>query len=516
MLVDNNLGVTSRTDVVVVGAGPTGLALACGLLAAGVPVHVFDWAAGPAGTSRALGLQPRGAEVIDRLGALGDLPERSIEIRQVAVHINGRHAASLRVGQRTTLVTRAGLLLSQAEIEAQLRHRLADLGGRVEWGAGVVNVEQDARGVTVELGGGATTRSEWIVGCDGAHSAVRKAASIGFPGVPLVERFLLADVHADLPIPRDTVSVWLQGAGLIGAFPLPGEDLWRLMAPAPEDGAPEGGAPGSRGDGETVALLARVLEERSGLAAASVRDAEWTSRFRFHRRLAETYRRGRILLAGDAAHIHSPFGGQGMNTGLGDAENLAWKLALVATGRAQPALLDTYEAERRPIATGVLATTSSMTGLILGDTTLARLVRDHAVVPLLNRPRIQRLIWEQTSQLKINYRRGPLGQGARIPGTRGPRPGDRIPDLACRHADGRHTRLHAELGSRWALLGPGKSDACAAVARRHLGEHGVTVLAPSGDPAREVLLVRPDGHLGWRGGPAPDGLDRWLSEILGR
>ncbi|MGH3914328.1 MAG: FAD-dependent monooxygenase [Pseudonocardiaceae bacterium] len=492
---------SSRTGVVVVGAGPTGLALACGLSAGGVPVRVLDKATGPARTSRALGLQPRGAEVLDRLGALGDLPDRSIGIGQVAVHINGRHIASLRVGQRTKLVTRAGLLVSQAEIEAALRHRLAELGGHVEWGADVVSAEQDPHGGTVVLGGGATVHADWIVGCDGAHSRVRKAAGIGFPGVPLVERFLLADVHADLPIPRDTVSVWLRGADLLGAFPLPGEDLWRLMAPVPAGGADE----------ETVQLLARMLAQRSGLAASSIGVAEWASGFGFHRRLAETYRRGRLLLAGDAAHIHSPFGGQGMNTGLGDAENLAWKLALVCAGRAQPTLLDTYQAERRPIATEVLASTSGMTRLILGDTALLRLMRDHAFVPLLNRPWIQRLIWEHASQLKVNYRRGPL---ARWTFTTGPRPGDRVPDLACRHADGRPTRLHAELGSRWALLVPDALDACVPVARKHLGEHAVTVLIPSRGRVHQPMLVRPDAHLGRRG--APIALDRWLAGILGR
>lgn len=249
----------------VAGAGPTGLTLACCLLANGVSVRVVDQATGPARTSRALGLQPRGAEVLDRTGALGELPGRSIGIARVVVHVNGRRMASLRVGQRTKLVTRSGLLVSQAEIEAELRRRLADLGGRVEGGAELVCADQDEHGVTADLADGDPVRGDWVVGCDGAHSRVRKAAGIGFPGVPLSESFLLADVRADLPLPHDTVSVWLRGEDMVAAFPLPGQDLWRLMAPAPQgtacDSAPDA----------VMRVLTRLLVEHSGLAAACVR-----------------------------------------------------------------------------------------------------------------------------------------------------------------------------------------------------------------------------------------------------
>jgi 4,5-epoxidase len=473
---------TNTSSVLIVGAGPTGLTLACGLLSHGVPVRLVDAAAGPAVTSRALGLQPRGQEVLDRLGALGDLPARSIAMRRVVVHVGGREIATLPVGMPTRRVPRPGLVVSQAEIEGELRRRFAELGGTVEWGVRVTDL--DAVG------------AEWIVGCDGAHSAVRKAAGIGFPGVPLVERFLLADVRAALPLPRDGVTVWLDGEAMVSAFPLPGENRWRLMAPDPDPTI-------ERDPGAVLAELRRLLARYAGLDVAA--DPLWTSTFRFHRRLAETYRRGRVLLAGDAAHIHSPFGGQGLNTGIGDAENLAWKLALVVTGRAAPALLDTYEAERRPVAEEVLASTSGMTTTLLGGSRTARLVRDHVLVPLMNLPPVQRLIWEQASQLLVSYRRGPLGGRA----LRGLRPGDRVADVACRRADGSATRLHAELGGGWAVLGADRAalDACAAVADERLG--AVTRLTGGGS---EVLLVRPDGHLAWRGS-SPEALIRSLHRI---
>lgn len=163
-------------DVLIAGAGPTGLALACGLLANGVAARLVDKAVEPAGTSRALGLQPRGIEVVERLGALNGLPERALQVEQIVVHISGRHAASVRVGQRTALVTR-------------------------------------------------------LVGCDGAHSRVRQLAGVGFPGVPFAERFLLVDAHADLPLSRHSIYSWLDADTVFGAFPLPGRDVWRLMVP---------------------------------------------------------------------------------------------------------------------------------------------------------------------------------------------------------------------------------------------------------------------------------------------
>lgn len=496
----------SPRPVLVVGAGPTGLALSCALRAHGVTVRAVDRADGPAATSRALGLQPCGAEVVDRLGALGDLPSRSLPIHQIVVHVGGRELARLAVGRPTRLVRRPGLLVSQAEIEGALRRRLGELGGEVEWGRGLVDLTPDVDGVAVRLDGGELVDAGWVVGCDGAHSRVRKAAGIGFPGVPLVERFLLADVRAELPLARDSVAVWLDGDDMVAAFPLPGQDLWRLMAPAPD--------PSIDLDADTVRnQLAELLTLHSGLPADAVREALWTSTFRFHRRLADTYRAGRVLLAGDAAHIHSPFGGQGLNTGIGDAENLGWKLALVCAGRAGPDLLDTYEAERRPVAEDVLASTSGTTRLVLGGSATARLLRDHVVVPLMNRPLVQRLIWERASQLPISYRRGPLA--ARTWSR--PRPGDRVPDLDCRRADGTATRLHAELRSGWALLAadPTLRTACADVAVEWLGAGAVARLESSSDAPRGALLVRPDAHLAWRG-TDPAGVRRWLAAALHR
>ena len=484
-------------DVVVVGAGPTGLALACGLRAAGVAVRVLDGAAGPAVTSRALGLQPRGVEVLDRLGALGDLPTRGIPIDRVVINVNGRELAQLQIGlSMQRLGGRTGLIMSQADIEAALRDRLTALDGSVEWGHRVTALDVGTDEVIVRLGDGSEVCAGWVVGADGAHSIVRKALGVDFPGVPLVERFLLADVHADLDRPRDAAVSWLRGTEVLAAFPLPGADLWRVMAPAPPDGSDD------PGQDEIVEYLAARLSTEAG---GTVRSVEWTSAFRIQRRLADSYRRGRVLLAGDAAHIHSPLGGQGMNTGIGDAENLAWKLALVISGRADAGLLDTYAAERRPIAKDVLETTSGVTEVVVGEGRIARLVRDRVAVPLLNRRWMQRLIAEKASQLQVSYRHGPLGarHWRRLPGLR---PGDRVPDRECVRDDGATVRLQAALGPEWALLGP---ESLAEVARNRLGD--VVALRGDGD----AVLVRPDGHLAWRG-TDPAALTAWLDAALGR
>ncbi|WP_433302118.1 FAD-dependent monooxygenase [Actinoplanes sp. CA-030573] len=470
-------------SVLVVGAGPTGLVMACALLEAGVPVRLIDAAPGLATTSRALGLQPRGVEVLDRLGALADLPERGLPMRAVVIHVDGAEITRLRVGGRTKLVSRPGVVISQAEIEGALRRRLTQLGGRVEWNNPLT--ELPATG--------------WVVGCDGAHSQVRKAAGIGFPGVPLIERFIVADLHADLPLPRDAVSTWLAGDQMFALFPLPGGDLWRVLMPEPA---------GTADDADPESLVTAALPERTGLPAAAITGFAWTSRFRIHRRLADTYRAGRVLLAGDAAHIHSPMGGQGMNTGMGDAENLAWKLALVERGHADETLLDTYEAERRPIAEEVLGNTSSMTRVMLGRTVIERLMRDHVVVPLMNRPFVQRLITEASSQLRVSYKAGPLGSAYPRIG-RGPYEGDRIPDRPCIRADGSPTRLHAELGGRWAVLTG--DETAARVARRHLGDTAVVTLRCAG--VDQTYLVRPDAHLACRGDA--DRLRAWFSRTLG-
>jgi 2-polyprenyl-6-methoxyphenol hydroxylase-like FAD-dependent oxidoreductase len=494
----------STKEVLVVGAGPTGLTLACGLAAHGVSVRVVDGAAGPATTSRANILHARGVEVLTRTGALGNLRQRSLSPRGMTMHARSKPLATMRFAPDPRESVQA-LFVSQASIEAELRRRLSALNVAVEWDRKVTGAARGDDGVTVEFADGETVGVDWVVGCDGARSTIRDLAGIGFPGVPVVEQFLLADVHAEWDLDRSTSAGWFHRDGMLLAIPMHDGDggLWRLMADVPKSDRHLSAE-------EITARFEELLPERAGETGVRIREAVWTSVFRIQRRLADTYRSGRVLLAGDAAHVHSPIGGQGMNTGIGDAENLAWKLALVAQGRSGADLLDTYTAERRPLATEVLARTTANTRILAGEGPLARAVRDWLFVPLLNLPAVQRQATRTASQLGVAYRNGPLGGRGR-----GPRPGDRIPDRECERPQGGTTRLHTELGPAWVVLAKAADSNAERVANTARGRLGNNVTVLHGDiDTDEVLLIRPDGHLAWRGDD-PSGADQWLAAALG-
>lgn len=497
----------AATDVIVVGAGPTGLTLACGLSAAGTRVRVLDRADAPATTSRANILHARGAEVLARLDALGDLRERAVAPWGLKMHVRGKHLTTMTFAPDERESVQA-LYVSQAAVEQRLRDRLGGLGVEVEWGRGVEELEQDSHGVTARTSDGAAVRASWLVGCDGAHSRVRTLAGIAFPGVPVVERFLLADVHADGIADREQSAGlgWYHRDGILMAMPMPDPagNLWRLMANVDDDGRHLSGD-------EVVRAFSELFGVQAEITGARIHDTVWTSVFRINRRLADDYRRGRVLLAGDAAHIHSPFGGQGMNTGIGDAENLAWKLALVVGGAAGVDLLDTYTAERRPVAAEVLRRTTTNTRALVAEGRPARLLRDHVLVRILNLSWVQRQATRAASQLGLSYRRGPLGGRGRAP-----RPGDRVPDRAVRLPGGTPSTLTRELGPRWVLLtGPTDTHApLTAAVRDALPGQVRTVTDPGhdGGGVGDALLVRPDGHLLWRG-TDPDRLTRRLAVV---
>jgi 2-polyprenyl-6-methoxyphenol hydroxylase-like FAD-dependent oxidoreductase len=338
---------------------------------------------------------------------------------QITTYLGDKPIMRVRFGDPGIRSAAPPMVISQATVEASLRNRLAELGGAVEWSTPLTDLRQDDTGVVTTLGGGTTTRTAWLVGSDGAASTTRRRAGIAFPGVQLTERFLLADVRLDWDLDRSGTTGWIHSDGMVGAMPMP-DGMWRIIA---YDPGLSGDAPD---DDEILHRLQRLLPERTG-RDVRVTATEWLSMFTVHRRLADTYRRGRVVIAGDSAHTHAPFGGQGMLTGLGDAENLAWKLGLVVQGIADPTLLNSYEAERRPLATEVLRGTSAVTKVNVTQRPVGRFIRDRIAVPIVNLPAVQRWVTYQTSQLWVSYRKGPLAERS-LPLAHKPRPGDRVPD----------------------------------------------------------------------------------------
>ncbi|GAA0363309.1 FAD-dependent oxidoreductase [Actinoallomurus spadix] len=478
--------VRNAPTVLIAGAGPTGLTLACELARSGVSFRLIEAAPGPRPGSRGKGVQPRTLEVFDDLGIVD---------RVIA---NGRMAMPIRSTAPDGQVTRTGaetsrnrpdipypasLITPEWRTEEALRLRLAELGGAVEFGTALSGFEQSDEGVTavvVKGGEAETVTARRLVGCDGGHSIVRKRAGIGFAGETREEvRMIVADVEVD-GLDRDAWHMWRHEEGLVSLCPLPSTGLFQYQAVLAPGQDPELGR----------ANLQAILDRRSGRTGIRLHGPEWSSLWRANVRLADRYREGRVFLAGDAAHIHSPAGGQGMNTGIQDAHNLGWKLAAVAKG-ASPALLDTYEAERRPVAAGVLA---------LSNARLAQAIEQKAFPARRD---------ANTTQLNVGYRGSTLAHDDRDE-TAPLRAGDRAPDATgLMTVEGERRLFDLTRGGRFTLLAFGDAPALAApplglrtlrVVGRPAGpgdvaDTGGHLAGAYGATGRTLVLIRPDGHV---------------------
>ena len=362
-----------HTDVIVVGAGPTGLALANALRAYGTDVVVLERREEPSAESRAVAVHARSLEVLETIGLAASLAGAGVVVPRAAVRDRDRRLLAIDF---TTLPSRYPfvLMVPQSATEAVLLAALRERGVEPLRGHEVssLGLRAGADGVTVKTGGpagGTTVHGRFLVGCDGAHSAVRAALGIGFHGAEYNETFALADVRMAWPLPRGEVQLFLSPAGLAVVAPLP-DERWRVVASVRDaDGPP------------TRAGLQEILERRGPQRhRARVEELLWASEFRIAHRIADRFRLGRAFLAGDAAHVHSPAGGQGMNTGLQDAVNLAWKLALAVRGEGGEELLDSYELERRPVAAQVVRQTDRLTRMATTRSPLAQHARNMALL----------------------------------------------------------------------------------------------------------------------------------------
>ncbi|MFB7664992.1 FAD-dependent monooxygenase [Kitasatospora sp. NPDC056138] len=386
------------TDVVIVGAGPAGLALAVALADQQVDFVLLDRQAEGANTSRASMLHARTLEVLEEFGVTERLVSRGLALKGFALHGPRRPLVELSFAGLPTAHPYI-LMLPQNDSEEILATRLRELGGTVRRPYRVTGLDQDGDGVDVTVQGPdgtpARIRARYVVGTDGMHSTVREQAGIGFTGGTYRQSFVLADIRMSWPLGRAQAGLLLDPAGLVFVAPLPdgrGGDRrtgerFRVVAVVDE-------APAE----PDAAYVQRLLDTRwpTGARVAEVR---WSSRFRVHHRVADRYRAGRLLLAGDAAHVHSPAGGQGMNTGIQDAVALGRALTEVLGGGAPDSRLDAYEATRRPVARQVVALTDRITRMATLRGAAPRAVRDTALRALGSIPTFRRRMATELAEL---------------------------------------------------------------------------------------------------------------------
>src|SRR5882757_3480033 len=483
----------NHTDVIIIGAGPTGLTLACDLARRGVPLRIVDKAAEPFTGSRGKGVQPRTLEVFDDLGIVEELLSAGAPYPRMNAHLwflDLKWHMHRQVQATPDVPFPNVWLVPQWRTEKILRDRLERLGCRVEQGVEIVGLEQDQAGASVQLqreGRVHTVAASYVVAADGGRSFVRKSLEIGFVGSSTEEgRMIVGDLHVD-GLSRDYWHVWpaAKGGG-IGLCPLPNSDLFQLMMQL-------------RPSEDEPVLSEQVIQSRwlsaTGLKNIRLHDPAWLSLFRPNVRMADKYRVGRVFLAGDAAHVHPPAGAQGLNTGVQDAYNLGWKLAMVLKG-APASLLDTYQEERLPVAAAVLG--------------LSTKLYQSRGVPKRGDAERQLLLNYRGSSLtmEIGWHQGSL------------RAGDRAPDAICENSSGRIRLFDLFRGPHFTLLVFGAQAAAAnrnlewtpneilrkcSVRPAGIAEDNETIIDSHGnvqaaygisDKDNVIFLVRPDGYIG--------------------
>lgn len=507
----------TKCDVLIAGAGPTGLVLALWLTRSGARVRIVDKVAEPGTTSRALGVQARTLEFYRQLGIASEVVDRGLKFVAANLWVKGRQAAHVRFGDMRVGLSPYPymLIFPQDEHERFLIDRLKDLGVGIERPTELLDFEDRGDRIIARLkradGIVETCEAAYLAGCDGARSAVREQLATGFPGGTYAHMFYVADAEATGPVMNHELHVALDDAGFLAIFPMKGDLRGRFIGTVKD----------------TMATASRTLEwsdvstkvmEQLGVKVVRI---NWFSTYHVHHRVAAHFRAGRVFLLGDAAHIHSPVGAQGMNTGLGDAVNLAWKLAAVVQGRASPTLLDTYEPERIAFAKRLVASTDRAFQLVTSDGAIARWVRVHVVPRLMpalfSMASMRRFMFRTISQTAINYRAstlsdtrsaGALQAGDRLPWTRfetatHDNPGDDDNFAPLTTLD---WQVHV-----YGTPSPAIVDLCNG---RGIGLHPFAwrdEMLAGGLVRDAVYLVRPDGYIGCTDrGATADALARYL------
>jgi 2-polyprenyl-6-methoxyphenol hydroxylase-like FAD-dependent oxidoreductase len=401
----------NRSDVLIAGAGPTGLVLALWLTKLGVKVRIIDKTAAAGTTSRALAVQARTLELYSQLDLADEVVRRGHKTPSVNLWVKGHKAAELAFDHVAKDLTPYSFMLifPQDQHEHLLLERLQALGVSVERSTELVGFQDAGDRVIARLRGpdGAeeTCEAAYLAGCDGARSLVRETIGAGFPGGTYRQIFYVADIEASGPPVDGNLHIDLDEADFLAVFPMAGEGRCRLVGTLRDE----------RAEHAETLKFEDVSDRAIQNLKLNVHKVNWFSTYHVHHRVTEHFRAGRAFLAGDAAHIHSPAGGQGMNTGIGDVINLAWKLAAVIAGRAPNSLLDSYEAERIGFARRLVATTDRAFSFATADGPLADILRTR-IAPLVmsNLVRIdaaREFMFRTVSQITLNYRDGPLSAG---------------------------------------------------------------------------------------------------------
>ncbi len=460
-------------DVLIAGAGPVGLTLAVELARYGVRLRIVDRAPARTDKSKAVAVWSRTLELFEPAGLTDTLIAAGVRVNAASIGTGVEEIARIAFDGLDTRYSFV-LMIPQSETERILEQRLAELGVRVERGVELVGFADRGSSVEAALktanGATDTVSAAWLAGCDGAHSTVRHSLGKEFHGDAIATDFLLADIRLSKPpVPPDELMMWWHRDGIVAGFPLPGGRMRMIASTKP---------PADPASEPTLAELQAILDSR-GPGGLTATDPVWMARFRINERKVDDYRGGRAFLAGDAAHIHSPAGGQGMNTGMQDAFNLAWKLALVWKGACGEALLESYSTERSAIAADVIASPGKMTRVAMLDSEVAQTLRNFVARHVLGLHAVRHAVGETLSELTVGYPKSPLN-GAHASGLKGPRPGHRFPPPA-------QAPTSVGAAPRFTVF---SADAGPTPLPALVGE---TVLAPP--DAAGIWLVRPDGYV---------------------
>ncbi|CAN5340465.1 FAD-dependent monooxygenase [soil metagenome] len=556
----------SPDRVLVVGAGPTGLTLAIELMRHGIVCRVIDKLESPSDKSKALAIHARSLEMFENIGLAEKLIASGNIVGGFSMHTGKTrlaHVSTAEIDSPYPFI----LMLSQCDIERILAEHLLSLGGTIERGVELVNLVDSDKAVNATLkhasGEEETAAYSWVLGCDGSHSIVRKLLQLPFEGSAYAEQFVLADVDIKSGVAEDEVSTYFHEDGALVFFPM-GNSRFRAMANVEEVSA--------SGEAPTLTYMQSLLDKR-GPGDVKILTTHWLAWFKIHRRSVSTYRVGHSFVAGDAAHIHSPVGGQGMNTGMQDAYNLAWKLALVIRGKAHESLLNSYQEERHPVGQELIKGTDMATKLAFLRNPVAKEIRNHMVSFLGQQEVFVQRLRKVGTMMSVNYRHSPIvaehrsmhsvqmaasinSERPSLPSwmefARAPLPGDHAPDVVLNCIDGGQINLYqAVRGTKHSvLLFDGKPTEAGyrnveAIAKAINDKYGdiVTVnlivadsIVPAslnfsgnvyldphlnahntyGASSESLYLLRPDGYIAFRSQPAGwEPLEKFLQKVLG-